>query len=66
MRGNLEFIRLLLRCPKVILGVKNEFGESEIDYAKDKSWRPVPEELKLQILEAIESRETLLEQGHTC
>ena len=65
MRGNLEFIRLLLRCPKVILGVKNKFGESEIDYAKQKS-QDVPDELRLQILEAIESRQTLLEQGHTC
>ena len=64
-KGNLEFVRLLLRCPKVLLGVKDKWGKSELDYAKEKSQR-VPEELRLQILEAMESRQTLLEQGHTC
>ena len=64
MVGNLEVVRLLLRCPKVLLGVKDLSGKSELDYAKQKSTR-VPE-LRLQIAEAIESRQTLLEQGHTC
>ena len=63
--GNLEVVRLLLRCPKVLLGVKDLSGKSELDYAKLKS-PGVPDELKLQIVEAIESRQTLLEQGHTC
>ena len=63
--GNLEAVRLLLRCPKVKLGLKDMFGRSEIDYAREKSQR-VPDELRLRILEAIESRQTLLEQGHTC
>ena len=65
MSGNLEAVRLLLRCPKVTLGLKDMYGRSEIDYAREKSPR-VPDELRLQILEAIESRQALLEQGHTC
>ena len=65
MSGDLEAVRLLLRCPKVKLGLKDMFGRSEIDYAREKSQR-VPDELRLRILEAIESRQTLLEQGHTC
>ena len=65
--GNLEIVQLFLRCPNVILGVKDLSGRSEFDYAKESNPRSrVPDELKLQILEAIESRETLLEQGHTC
>ena len=64
-KGNLEVVRLLLRCPKVLLGVKDLSGKSELDYAKQKSLR-VPDELRLQIAEAIESRQTLLKLGHTC
>ena len=67
MVGNLEVVRLLLRCPKVLLAVKDLSGKSELDYAKEKSNQyQVPDELRLQIVEAIESRQTLLEQGHTC
>ena len=63
--GNLEAVQLLLRCPKVILGIEDKFGNSELDYAKENN-PTVPDELRLQILEAIESRQSLLEQGHTC
>ena len=65
MSGNLEVVRLLLRCPKVTLGVKDMYGRSEIDYAREQSQR-LPDELSLRILDAIESRQTLLERGHTC
>ena len=56
--GNLEVVKLLLRCPDVILGVKDKDGKTELDYAKEKGF---PENVK-----AIESRQTLLQQDHTC
>ena len=62
--GNLEVVQLLLRCPKVILGFEG-FSGPELYFAKHKTIE-VPDELRLRIVEAIESRQTLLEQGHTC
>ena len=67
--GNLEFVQTLLRCPRVITGVKDMHGLSELDYAKEgifPNYRNMPEILRLRIVDALESRETLLEQGHTC
>ena len=67
--GNLEFVQTLLRCPKVITGVKDMHGRSELDYAKEgifPNFRNMPEILRLRIVDALESRETLLAQGHTC
>ena len=66
--GNLEVVQLLLRCPKVVLGMKDSNGMSELDYARQEiqGTRTVPFELASQVAEAIESRQTLLEQGHTC
>ena len=34
VRGNLEVVKLLLRCPKVVLGTKDLHGKSELDYAR--------------------------------
>ena len=65
VRGNLEVVKLLLRCPKVVLGTKDLLGKSELDYAKQEI-PGVPIELSSQVAEAIESRQTLLERGHTC
>ena len=37
--GKLEVIKLLLRCPKVKLGVKDKSGKTELDYAKEKDYQ---------------------------
>ena len=57
-RGHLEVVKLLLRCPKVILGVKDKNDKTELDHAKEKGYH--------DIVDAIQSRPTLLQQGHTC
>ena len=56
LMGNLEIVKLFLRCPNASLPITTT---STGPYQ-------VPLELKTQIDEAIESRQTLLEQGHTC
>jgi len=56
--GRLEVVKLLLRCPKVKLGVKDKDGKTELDHAKEKGHK--------DIVNAIQSRQTLLEQGNTC
>ena len=56
LMGNLEVVELFLRCPNASLPITTA---STGPYQ-------VPLELKTQIDEAIESRQTLLEQGHTC
>merc|ERR1711879_1114444 len=57
-KGLLEVVKLLLRCPKVHLGVADEDGKTELDYARGEGhW---------DILNAIQSRQSLLQQGRTC
>ena len=56
--GHLEVVKLLLRCPKVNLGVENKYGVTELDSAKEQGhW---------DIVNAIQSRQSLLQEGHTC
>ena len=56
--GRLEAAKILLRCPKVILGIGDARGKTELDWAREKGYP--------DIVKAIESRSTLLEMGHTC
>ena len=56
--GELEVVKLLLQCPKVVLGVKNKYGKTELDYARE-GGHP-------DMVNAIQSRKTLLQLGHTC
>jgi len=56
--GKLEVVKLLLRCPKVKLGVKNKDGKTELDLAKEKGHQDV--------VEALESRSSYLQQESTC
>ena len=59
-RGNLEVVKLLLRCPKVALGVEDKFGKTELDYARENGhW---------DVVEAIESRSSYLQRPNrsTC
>ena len=55
---NLEAVKLLLRCPKVILGIEDKDGKTALDYARENGYS--------DIVKAIESRQTLLQLGHTC
>ena len=57
-RGHLEVVKLLLRCPKVTLGVENINGKTELYYANENG--------HTDVVEAIESRSSYLQQESTC
>ena len=56
--GKLEVVKILLRCPKVMLGVEDSNGRTELLQAARKGF--------WTIVTAIASRDALLEQSHTC
>ena len=58
IRGNVEVAKLLLRCPRTDIEVKSREEKTALDYAKKSK--------HTEIAKAIESRETLLREGHTC
>ena len=66
--GYLEVVKLLLRCPKVIVGIKDKEGNIQPDVSPSSlSLEDHARELgHLDIVKAIESRQTLLQLGHTC
>ena len=57
-RGWLRVVKLLIGCSKVKLGVKDRYGKTELDYAKERGYS--------DIVHAINNRWELQEVGDTC
>ena len=57
--GKTDVAKLLLRCPKTDISFKGGSGyQTVLEYAREKN--------RADIVTAIESRATLLNEGHTC
>ena len=57
---HLEVVKLLLKCPKLDITVRNKYGDDALESARKNG------KLDAEIERAFQSRQTLLQQGHTC
>ena len=59
--NHLESVNLLLRCPKTDIGVRDKFGKTALDYARERGWG------HLGVVAAIRNRDAMLEKEEpTC
>jgi len=59
-KERVEVVKLLLKCPKVDITVRNIEGDNALENARKYGT------FNAEIEQALQSRQTLLEQGHTC
>ena len=56
--GHVEVVKLHLRCPKTVVNLRDDFGKTALDKAREKGFTDV--------VEAFASRKRLLRSGHSC
>ena len=56
--GHTEVVKLHLRCPKTVVNLRDDFGKTALDKAREKGFNDV--------VEAFASRTRLLRSGHSC
>ena len=56
--GHAEVVKLHLRCPKTVVNLRDNFGKTALDKAREKGFT--------HVVEAFASRKRLLRSGHSC
>ena len=56
--GHAEVVKLHLRCPKTVVNLRDDFGKTALDKAREKGFTSV--------VEAFANRKRLLRGGHSC